>query len=394
MPKRRRRPRSPPAPAPAPPAPAARWASSRRRRRDRPRRAAPGPRSGRPRPHGAAPARRAGGRDSGQLGRLPELLGPVEEHGGERQVVALQRHPAQPDEHVGGAAQHGLLALGEAEGALEGALGRRRAAPGSARGHPRRSRSRGRRRCARPARARRGRRRSGHGRRPRSPMVHDASPERAEAAARTRWSSSAARSKARSAWKTVAVRVAVDVERQGRRYISTEGATLASSSRIHDHELVVRQSQLPLDVVQPLRHAAELVARHQAADQADGEHRPVADHRVREGVGPGADHGLAPELGAAPGWRARPARQPARRHRPPARAARPARGHRPPGTTRLARRCSPATRSGWVAEQVRAEDVGEQVVVAVPAALVVERHDEQVAALQRLQHLRRRPSYR
>ncbi len=37
-------------------------------------------------------------------------------------------------------------------------------------------------------------------------------------------------------------------------------------------------------------------------------------------------------------------------------------------------------------QQVRAQDVAEQVVVAVPLPTVVERYDEQVGALQRLEH--------
>ena len=51
----------------------------------------------------------------------------------------------------------------------------------------------------------------------------------------------------------------------------------------------------------------------------------------------------------------------------------------------LARRCRPAT-SGLLVEQPRAEDVGEEVVVAVPPTVVVERDDEEVVALERLQH--------
>ena len=41
---------------------------------------------------------------------------------------------------------------------------------------------------------------------------------------------------------------------------------------------------------------------------------------------------------------------------------------------------------GVLGEQAGAQDVGEQVVVAEPGALGVERHDEQVVALEVLQH--------
>ena len=43
---------------------------------------------------------------------------------------------------------------------------------------------------------------------------------------------------------------------------------------------------------------------------------------------------------------------------------------------------------GVLGEQTRAEHVGEQVVVAVPGALGVERDDEEVAALEVRQHPR------
>ena len=36
--------------------------------------------------------------------------------------------------------------------------------------------------------------------------------------------------------------------------------------------------------------------------------------------------------------------------------------------------------------QVRPENFGEEVVIAIPPALIIERDDEEVAALQRFQH--------
>ena len=41
---------------------------------------------------------------------------------------------------------------------------------------------------------------------------------------------------------------------------------------------------------------------------------------------------------------------------------------------------------GLLVQQTRAQDVGEEMVVAIPLAPVVERDHEQVAALERLQH--------
>ena len=50
----------------------------------------------------------------------------------------------------------------------------------------------------------------------------------------------------------------------------------------------------------------------------------------------------------------------------------------------LARRWRIGTSSGLLGSEVRLQDAAEQVVIAVPAALVVEGDDEQVAAVERL----------
>ena len=76
----------------------------------------------------------------------------------------------------------------------------------------------------------------------------------------------------------------------------------------------------------------------------------------------------------------------ARSTSPPARAWPIACGVSPSASNQApARRCSSATSVGVLVEQVRAEDVGEQVVVAVPLPPVVERDDEEVGALERHQ---------
>ena len=41
---------------------------------------------------------------------------------------------------------------------------------------------------------------------------------------------------------------------------------------------------------------------------------------------------------------------------------------------------------GVLLQQARLEVIGEELVIAIPPALVVERHDEQVAAFEGLQH--------
>ena len=105
--------------------------------------------------------------------------------------------------------------------------------------------------------------------------------------------------------------------------------------------------------------------------------RPHPHHVVGDDVDPAADRRRPVGPAAAPGWPARPGRPPARRPRRRGRAG-PLRGSRPSRRT-----------SGWpggagrrprraARPQVRPQDVGEQVVVAVPAAVVVERDQEQV----------------
>ena len=51
----------------------------------------------------------------------------------------------------------------------------------------------------------------------------------------------------------------------------------------------------------------------------------------------------------------------------------------------LARRCKAASRSSLLCQQVQAQHIGKQLVIAVPLACVVQRHDKEVAPLQRLQ---------
>ena len=41
---------------------------------------------------------------------------------------------------------------------------------------------------------------------------------------------------------------------------------------------------------------------------------------------------------------------------------------------------------GLLLDQARLQHIGEEVVIAIPLALIVERDDEEVAALQRFQH--------
>ena len=162
---------------------------------------------------------------------------------------------------------------------------------------------------------------------------------------------------------------------------------------VDDDQLVAGQPELPLDVV-----ATAARRRRTRCWPSRPPTRPMARtgrlrRRRREARRPSRRiTRLAPLPRAAPGWPARPGRRLVRRHRRRGRAGPPGPAHRLRRTRRwpggAARRAL-----GPLGEQVRAEHVGEQVVVAVPAPLVVERNHEQVPALQRLQHLaaRRRP---
>ena len=52
----------------------------------------------------------------------------------------------------------------------------------------------------------------------------------------------------------------------------------------------------------------------------------------------------------------------------------------------LARRWRRGHLIGLRLPQVRLQNIGEEVVIAIPLALVIERNDKQIAALQGIQH--------
>ena len=118
--------------------------------------------------------------------------------------------------------------------------------------------------------------------------------------------------------------------------------------------------------------------------------------RCRAPAGPGPRRPAAPRarhaaglLAVPPDHRQAPAppgRRPARRPLRPCACRIASAGSPLSAYHRLARRCSSGHQLGRLVQQPRLQDVGEEVVVAVPPALVVQRDQEQVAALQRLQH--------
>ena len=178
------------------------------------------------------------------------------------------------------------------------------------------------------------------------------------------------------------------------RYISMAPGRRAELLLVDDDHLcrtpvrpvaVVRgRLQPPLRVLQTFLDALELVAGHQPADEADREHRPHPNHLVGDDVDPATDRGVLPvppqrrdgqfdQVGCpldVPGRQ----RMADRRRRLPVLVV-PVAG--------AAMQVSDLV--GSLVEEVGPQHVREQVVVAVPVAAVVERDQEQVGAVQRLQ---------
>ena len=217
-------------------------------------------------------------------------------------------------------------------------------------------------------------------------MVQDARPDRAEAAARGRSSSSAARASAALGVGDRARRGRRQLRASAARYISIDAGIRANSSRSTTtssssgsascRSMSCSRSSTPSNSLLDIRPPTRPMAR-------TGRLRSTV---VREGVDPGPEHRLA----AYPGQRRDRQLDQVRRALDVAGGERvPDRGFGLPGLVVpvAGAPVQPGDPVGVLAEQVRPEDVGEQVVVAVPAALVVERHHEQVPALQRLQHL-------
>ena len=111
------------------------------------------------------------------------------------------------------------------------------------------------------------------------------------------------------------------------------------------------------------------------ADQLVGERLEPAEHR---GLLPGPAHGRHGQLDQV--------RRSRRNPRRPARGGSPRPARHCCSYHALARRCRSRHLVGLLVQQTRPQHVGEEVVIAIPVAAVVQRDDEEVAALQRLQH--------
>ena len=182
------------------------------------------------------------------------------------------------------------------------------------------------------------------------------------------------------------------VELDGRRHARQlvvvdrhDAALAADDSRPTLGEKQLDRRQLRGHRREPVRDRREVVARHQRADEPHGQHRSRPHHGVGQLADPAADHGLlttALQRGQRRLGEIRRAVDLARGERMAYGGDRVALAVVPPARARVQAR----DELGALVPQVRLEHVAEQVVVAVPPATVVERDEEQVRPLQRLEH--------
>ncbi len=224
------------------------------------------------------------------------------------------------------------------------------------------------------------------------PPAQRASPAVAAAPARVRWSSSAAMEVATSAWAMVAAG-SPWISDSAERYSST-----AAGSRSHSARSMTigpggpppsPSGPGPRGVARDRRGAlggGELSTGHQCPDEAERQHRSCLHHLVRDDLEPGGDGGLLPV----------PLQ---RRHRELGEVRCPVDvtgGDRVPhGRDRFTRFVVPLAGAavqvcdllGPLVEEMGPDDFGEQVVVAVPATVAVQRDEEQVGPVQVLEHV-------
>ena len=138
-------------------------------------------------------------------------------------------------------------------------------------------------------------------------------------------------------------------------------------------------------LIEALVNARELVAGHESADECDREHGAVADGVVGQFLGPLTEEVLAPLTTQRPEVQLDEVACP---HDVSAGQRVPDRGL---GLSCLGVPAGGLTMQPWeiawpLVEQVRVQDVSEEVVVAVPAPVAVERDEEQVRPVQGLEH--------
>ena len=220
----------------------------------------------------------------------------------------------------------------------------------------------------------------------RSPLPQEASPERADAAATGEVVVVAARRDGPVGVHDGRRRVAVapapgrlDTSRsrpaggraRPRRARPSLRRRVRPSSRSTSSSRLSTPSNSPLAISAPMKPTASTGrTRTTSCGMSSSQRRIVASCRSRAGPGSASS-----------------TRSAARSTSPAASACRTAGTGSPAASYhRPARRCRSATSSGRSVEQMRAQDVGEEVVVAVPLAAVVERDHEQVRAVEQLEH--------
>ena len=228
-----------------------------------------------------------------------------------------------------------------------------------------------------------------------SPSPHDASPISADAAARPRWSSAPARSSARWACAMQPAAVAEHQRLPGTVHGDRRGKR-PEPFLVHHHHVrrpVLRSAairrrhgvQPPLGVPEVRLDALELTGGHERSHVVVAEHRPDPELRIGQRLHPAPQGPLLPEPLQGRG-----------RQLDQVGCAVEVRGGESvvDGDGPLAVRLVPVARPpvqrrdlvGLLVQQARTQHVGEEVVVAVPPAAVVERDQEQVPPVQRLQH--------
>ena len=356
-----------------------------------PRRAGRARRPDLPRPPGPAPSRPASDTGSAAARRARPAPGCAAGAAWRRRRSSRSRWSSlMPDVHVGRPPQHrpALLAARQLQAPARRCASRR--GDGLARSgcRPGRSRSRARRRCARPAAGSPCTRRTPRCAASRSPLAQDASPSSACGPAapevvvrRRRGRAPAGRASRcrphRPATSACAGAVHRDRAREAAELllVHDDHRRLTGASIWHCQLSCV---QPPLGVPQARLDALELAARHQRPDKPDAEHGPARGAARR-----GAPRASRRSVASCRSLRIAGMRQLDQVGRPLEVLG----GQRVVDrlgrlavllVPALARRCSSGTAVGLLVQQVRLQHVGEEVVVAIPAAPVVERDQEQV----------------
>ena len=148
---------------------------------------------------------------------------------------------------------------------------------------------------------------------------------------------------------------------------------------------LVRRVEPPLGVPQPLLDALDLAPDEERPGVGVAQHGPDAEQLVGERLEPPPQRGLLPILASR---RDRKLHQVRRPRNVPARH-RVADGLGAVAVLLVPLACPTVQlgrQLGLLVQEARPQDVGEELVVAVPLAPVVERDEEQVASIERLQH--------